>query len=559
MDLKKNESEEWKMTDNGFPQQAHTLSRRSFLGLTGLTAASLLAGCFPAAWPASPTRPAPTATRPSAYFPTGEWRTSTPEEQGLDSQQIARLLAKIAQSAPYMHSFILIRNGTLVTEAYFAPITRDLGHFLFSATKSVTSALVGIAIQEGFIKGVDQKIIEFFPELQAKSTSEHLGQLTVEHLLTMSTGHVDFMSPTPYQQPPVDWVEKFLTDKTNTLIDPPGRTFLYTSGAPHTLSAVIQRTTGKTASAYAAEKLFGPLGIRDFTWLADQNGISFGNSWLRLKPLDMAKFGYLYLNQGLWDGQQIIPQAWVEKSTQKHIETKQAMFNSAEKDGYGYLWWMNGFGGYAAHGYGGQFIFVIPESNVVAVFTGGFDDSVFDTGYQLMQTYIIPAIHPAGPLARNDPAQQALAAAVDQAGHPSPKAVPPLPGTAQHISGKVYQFPDGTQFTLSFDGTAQYALKVTYPPGAYGQGNVTLDYQGGLDDQYRLNNSLDGVYGPFILGIKGQWTDASTFVQFEYVTDNISNRIITCHYQNGRLTINIRDDISGKSTYDVSMEAKVVN
>jgi CubicO group peptidase (beta-lactamase class C family) len=534
------------------------MSRRKFLGLSGLTAASLLAGCLPVRMPSASTPSVSAVTQPEVYFPTEVWRTSTPEEQGVDSQGMANMLEKITQSSPYVHSFILIRNGVLVTEANFAPITQDLGHFLFSATKSVTSALVGIAIQEGFIKGVDQKILDFFPEMQAKSSNEHLRLLTVEHLLTMSTGHVDFMSPNPYQEPPVDWVEKFLTDKTNTLIDPPGGTFLYTSGAPHTLSAVIQKTTGRTAADYAADKLFGPLGIHEFTWLPDQNGISFGNSWLRLRPLDMAKFGYLYLNNGMWNGRQVISKDWVEKSTQKHIETKQAMFNIAEKDGYGYLWWMNGFGGYSAHGYGGQFIFVIPESNAVAVFTGGFDDAVFDTSYQLMQNYVIPAMKPSAPTAKNARAQQALATLADHLSHPPKKTVPPLPGTAKRISGKNYQFPDGTQFILSFDDADQYALKVVYPPGLYVNG-LTLNYRGGLDDIYRLNDSTDAIYGAFILGIKGYWSDDSTFVQLEYVTDNVSNRIITCHYADDRLTIDVRDDFSGKSTYNVSMEATVVN
>jgi CubicO group peptidase (beta-lactamase class C family) len=546
------------MASKDLPRIPHEISRRRFLGLTGLTAAGLLAGCAPTGSQGSAAHgTAPTAQK-EAYFPTGAWRTSTPEEQGIDSRGIASMLAEISRTNPYVHSFLLIRNGTLVTEAYFAPVTRDLGHFLFSATKSVTSALVGVAIQEGLIQGVDQKIVDFFPEMKAKNTNEHLGMLTVEHLLSMSSGHVDAMSPTPYQDPPVDWVEKFLADRTNTLVDPPGRTFLYTSGAAHTLSAILQKTTGRTTADYAAEKLFGPLGIHDFTWLADQNGITFGNSWLRLKPLDMAKFGYLYLNQGVWNGRQVVPRSWVAASTRKHIETKQAMFNRAEKDGYGYLWWMNGFGGYSAHGYGGQFIYILPESGVVAVFTAGFNDDVFDSSYLWMEQYILPAIQPGGTIAKNEPAQQTLAAQVEQAGQ-APKIAPPrLPGTAKRISGRRYQFPDGTQFQLAFDGTDEYDLKIVYA-SAGGAAGTALEYRGGLDDQYRLNNTVDAVLGAVVLGIKGYWADGSTFIQTEYATDNIANRVITCHYHEDYLTIDIRDDISGKSTYNVSEEAALVN
>ena len=519
------------------------ISRRGFLGLAGISAAGLAAGCLPGL-----------PLRPAAEFPTGGWPTSTPEEQGIHAQPIADMLAEILRTSPYVHSFLLIRNGVLVTEAYFAPITGELPHFLFSATKSVTSALVGIAIQEGYIGGVDQPVLDFFPEMGAKNPNPHLAQLTLEHLLTMSTGHVDYMTPTPYAPPPVDWVEKFLTDKTNTLVDEPGAAFLYTSGAAHTLSAVIQKATGKITADYAAEKLFGPLGIHEFTWLPDQNGISFGNSWLRLKALDMAKLGYLYLNQGAWAGKQVIPKTWIEKSTHKHIETQQAMFNSSEKDGYGYMWWMNGFGGYSAHGYGGQFIFVIPETHLVAVFTGGFNDSLFDTAYQLMKNYVIPATHARGAaLARNEHANQDLSARLDQAGHPPKKAVPALPAIASRISGKTFQLPDGVQIVAFFDTSDEYILRVTYPAPA-----VVLEYRGGLDDIYRLNQSVEPVLGPFTLAVKGAWTDAATFVHLEYPTDNVASNIITCHFTDDRLTLDVTDDFSGASTSHTTLEARLV-
>ena len=178
----------------------HRISRRHFLSLTGV---SLLAACNPFPPPApTPTRapislPNATPTQAFPYFPASEWRTSTPEEQGIDSQGIANMLDKITQASPYVHGFVLIRNGYLVAEAYFAPVAREHIHLLYSATKSVTSALVGIAIQEGFIKAVNQKVLDFFPEMKAKNPDPHLGDLTIEHLLTMSTGHAFPVSPNP--------------------------------------------------------------------------------------------------------------------------------------------------------------------------------------------------------------------------------------------------------------------------------------------------------------------------------------------------------------------------
>lgn len=525
------------------------LSRRSFLGLAGLAAAGLVSGCTPLA---RFRRPAP---RP---FPTAGWPTSTPEEQGIDSQAIADMLEEIARSSPYVHSFLLVRHGVLVTEAYFDPITRDLPHYLYSATKSVTSALVGIAIQDGFIRGVDQKIVEFFPEMLAKNSNEHLRQLSVEHLLTMSTGHVANISPSPYQPPPVDWVEKFLADKTNTLMDEPGMTFLYTSGAPHTLSAAIQKTTGRTTADYAAEKLFAPLGIHDFAWLPDQNGINYGNSWLRLKPLDMAKLGYLYLNEGAWDGKQVVPQSWVKESTRKHIDTKTAMFNASEKDGYGYFWWMNGFGGYSAHGFGGQFIFVIPDSDLVAVFTAGFDDARFDTAYRLMRDFVLPAVHPASETpSENNPAAGRLAALLDQAARPAKKPVSSLPAIAARVSGKPFQFEDGSRLTIFFDNSPEFTLHVDFP-ASINQPAVYPDYRGGLDGAYRLNPGADSVLGPTTIAIKGDWTDETTFVEVGFPTDNVAATIYTTHFSDDRMVIDITDNFSGSSTYHSQVEAVLV-
>jgi len=533
------------------------ISRRRFLGLT---AAGLLAACSPPA----PTKtretqpadtPPPTLAPPAAnpptpqadYFPIDTWRTSTPEEQGIDSQGITAMLDKIGQASPYVHSFLLIRNGTLVTEAYFAPIAREHVHLLFSATKSVTSALVGIAIQEGLIKGVDQKVLDFFPELKAKNPDKRVGDLTIGHLLSMSTGHAAPVSPNPYQAAPVDWVEKFLGNPANSIVYEPGTQFLYTSGAAHTLSAILQKVTGQPMADYAAEKLFGPLGITEYAWLADQNGITFGNSWLRLKPLDMAKLGYLYLNNGVWNGRQVVPQAWVGQSTRKAIETKGIMPYNAEQDGYGYLWWMNSFGGYSAHGFGGQFIFVVPESNLVAVFTSGFADPLFDTAFELMKTYIIPAVKPNRPLAKNDAAYQALTARVNQVGTQSPKPVAPLPETARQVSGKTYKLPDGTRLTVYFDAATEYALKIK-PPVPYQGKDYVLEYRGGLDDVYRLNKGINPIYGPYVAGCKGTWQDERTFVHIEYPTDNIARTVTKATFEKDTLTIEASDEVSGTST-----------
>lgn len=534
------------------------LSRREFLRYSGLLSAGMLVKSHPAirqqAAGASSSWAAPTSG--DIYFPGKTWRVSTPEEQGIDSKGILAMLEKITGSTPYVHSFLLIRNGNLVTEAYFAPRNGDLGHILFSATKSFTSALVGIAIKEGYIKGVDQKILEFFPEMRKKNPSPNLEKLTIEHLLTMSTGHAFQVTPSPYKTEPVDWVDKFLGNVNNPMLYDPGSVFMYTSGAPHTLSAILQKTTGKSLSAYAVEKLFKPLGIHDSDWAADQNGITFGNSWLRITPLEMAKFGYLYLNNGNWNGNQVVPQEWVEKSTRKYIETRGVQINEAEQDGYGYLFWMNGFGGYAAHGYGGQYIFVVPQMDLVAVFTGGYDDDVFDTGYKLMRDFIIPSVKETAPLPKNEPARSALMGAIESRINPQKIPVPPLPKVALQFSGKTFLLADGaSSVTFYFtDGANTYRVREMQPTGPNGT-LKPVEYRGGLDGTFQLASLSDPILGKSITGVKGRWIDETTFEQIIIPIDNIPQTVFTCHFDEKTLTIDINTMISGKSLSQITVTA----
>jgi len=304
-----------------------------------------------------------TTLEPSSYWPGEDWRASTAEEQGIDSTLILQMLQEIRGENIDIHSVLLVRNGYLVTEAYIDPYNREMKHPVFSATKSIISLLTGIAIEEGYIKNVDQKVIDFFPDITQNVSDIYLPDLTLEHLLTMSAGFhtrtIPYAEVLQQKDESFDTVEHILT--YNSILEKPGTTFFYDSGGPHVLSAIIQQTTGMTTREYAQEKLFDPLSISEITWQTDPRGIPLGCTGLELSPRDMAKLGYLYLNHGQWEGEQIVPADWVEKSTTKHMETK-GLMNEAEDDGYGYFWWIDEYGGYSAHGFGGQYIFVVPNN-----------------------------------------------------------------------------------------------------------------------------------------------------------------------------------------------------
>jgi CubicO group peptidase (beta-lactamase class C family) len=191
-----------------------------------------------------------------------------------------------------------------------------------------------------------------------------------------------------------DWVQ-FVLDLP--MEDQPGSRFEYCNGGSFLLSAIIQETTGETALMYAEKNLFDPLGISDVDWPSNPDGISIGWGNLRMLPQDMAKIGYLYLNDGKWEDEQIVPSEWVSESTKKHID-------ATLQDGYGYQWWVDSPDVYMALGYAGQFIFVAPEINLVAVFTSNLPDDQFYTPQRLLDTFILPASVSSQPLPSNQEA-----------------------------------------------------------------------------------------------------------------------------------------------------------
>jgi CubicO group peptidase (beta-lactamase class C family) len=488
---------------------------------------------------------------PSTYFPGDEWQTSTPEEQGIDSALLLQMFQKTQNENIEIHSFLLVRNGYLVTEAYLDPYPRDRKHPVYSVTKSVISMLTGIAMEEGLINSVGHKVLDFFPDITRDAKGRYLSDLTLEHLLTMSAGYntrtIPYAEALAQKDASFDTVEHILT--YNSILYKPGTTFYYDSGLPHLLSAIIQETTGKTTQEYAQEKLFDPLGISGITWQTDPRGIPLGCTGLELSPRDMAKLGYLYLNRGQWNGEQIVSAEWVEKSTTKHIETK-GLMNEAEDDGYGYYWWMDNYGGYSAHGFGGQYIFVVPNLNLVAVFTGALPDPVFPTPRKLMEEFVLPAVQSNAPLPPTQ-ATSDLKAYTAQLENPPSQPVTPLPDTAKRISGHPYQITEspGSYFqelTLTFtEGQNLYQLAAIWSDARRDK------VLGGLDDRFYVNEAIsDGQ----VIAAKGYWQDENTFVEtlknIEYM-ETFTQKYI---FEGNKLTL----DISSTAGYSIQMLGEMI-
>lgn len=440
-----------------------------------------------------------------SYWPDAQWRTSTPEEQGLDSASILSMLQEIQKENLNIHSVLIVRHGYLVTEAYFPPYTREIKHPVFSITKSVTSAMTGIAIRDGYVAGPQQHVLDFFPELATGTGEGLLNDVTLEHLLTMSAGfNTGTLPDFAGRDASFDAARRILTG--NSIRFKPGETFSYDSGLPHVLSTIIQKTSGQTMEEYARNSLFNPMGIADVGWEADPQGITNGSTGLSLRPQDMAKLGYLFLHNGQWKGRQLVPATWVGDSTTKHMETR-GLMDAAEDDGYGYYWWIDSFDGYSAHGWGGQYIYVLPKLDTVVVFTGSLSDPKFPAPHQLVETYLLPAVQSEKPLAANPQIYEQLITEINSI-QDTERPTTPLPKMAKQVSGKTYHFRSPgwpKEVTLNFSGDETYTNSILMANGE------AITVTGGLNNEFYIN--MLGPQGKTILAWRGYWRDEHTFVE----------------------------------------------
>lgn len=347
-----------------------------------------------------------TAPASDGVWPGESWDTSSPEAEGIDAAAIQSLVDDI-ESGQYglVDAFLLIRHGKVVADRRFAhdyasiaaqydttnhpynydhpewhPYLRgsDL-HALQSVTKSVTSAALGIAIDEGRIDGVDALAMPYFDTYAPFPLDSLKASMTVEDLLTMRSG-IQWVTSLPYGtgvhstdqlEASDEWI-RFILDHPNDTT--PGTRFQYNDGASVLLGKILREATGQRIDDWAAERLFAPIGITDFYWKITPDGEADTEGGLYLSTHDLARIGYLFLRDGEWDGQQVISREWVETSTAPVVSDVDPD-NEGRDPGYGYQWWVpiaeDGVTRvFAGNGYGGQFLFVAPEQDLIAVFNG---------------------------------------------------------------------------------------------------------------------------------------------------------------------------------------------
>jgi len=303
------------------------------------------------------------------YWPTVDWRSSTPERQGMDPAELMIADEFIQERLPDAFSLLVVRNGYLVFEKYYSWGSPHKYAVVHSVTKSVTSALVGIALEKGYLQSLDQKLIEFFPEYVTDDLDPRKKEISLKHLLTMSSGfRWDDRGPSMR-----DWYTSsdwFRSAIQLPMENNPGEVFNYNSATSHLLSGILSRSIRTSTLHFARQNLLEPLGIKSAYWHQDPQGNYIGGFGLGLSARDLAKIGFLYLNNGYWDGQSIVPERWVKESTAKQIQVVSHPIYGAF--GYGYQWWVkkvDGCSSYRAWGRRGQFIVVVPELDLVMAVT----------------------------------------------------------------------------------------------------------------------------------------------------------------------------------------------
>ncbi|MEM1175736.1 MAG: serine hydrolase [Pseudomonadota bacterium] len=324
------------------------------------------------------------------------WPTASLVAHGIPEAPIVDMLER-TRAGEYdgVSSVLLVHNGTLVLEEYFGKSRRDELHTTRSASKAITSALVGIAIDRGYVDSVDAPVLPYFPEYDGEidNWDDRKQDITVAHILSMTSGvrgNEDAMYPTD------DWI-KFYLDQP--LVAAPGDAFSYATSGVVTLGNVITRASGLSVPAFADHYLFGPMEITEYRWPITNSrgnqGLAMTGGGLNLRPRDMAKFGQLYLARGVWKGERLISESWIEASTQKHATS------DLYGEDFGYLWRMidreidgQALRSIEAWGNGGQFIMVFPTLELVAVFTGEnfgrFPE--MERPFTMMDRHILPAV-----------------------------------------------------------------------------------------------------------------------------------------------------------------------
>lgn len=324
-----------------------------------------------------------TANRPGETGPTGTGEG--PRDTGI-GRATAAVIDGAERTALDLHSILVMRGGKVVAEAYRPPFDADSPHRMYSVTKSFTSSAVGLAVADGRLT-VKDRVVDLFPELIPDPVDPHLGELRVEHLLTMSAQHGMVAGPGTATARPVPSVAGFLAEPMSLR---PGTRFDYSNGCSYLLAAIVERVTGERLADFLRRRLFAPLGIAASHWVCSPEGVANGGWGLHLTARELARLGQLYLQGGIWEGTRILSEAWIAEATGKRVESWGNAGMPDWRQGYGYQFWRGRHGSYRADGLLGQFCVVLPALDALVVTTAGTLST--QVLLDLLWTHLVPAL-----------------------------------------------------------------------------------------------------------------------------------------------------------------------
>jgi CubicO group peptidase (beta-lactamase class C family) len=422
---------------------------------------------------------------------------STPEAQGIPASAILAFVEGAEAKVDAVHSFVVVRHGHVVAEGWWSPYAREIPHVLFSLSKSFTSTAVGLAIADEKMS-LEDPVLPYFPEDAPPEPGDNLKAMRVRDLLEMSAGHH------------AEDLDKFSFDGPERLTKAflalpvahkPGTHFLYNTPGTYMLSAIVQKATGQTVLDYLRPRLFEPLGIENPTWDASPQGISFGGFGLSLRTEEIARFGQLYLQKGVWQGKRLIPAEWVAAATAR--QTSNGSNPTSDWDqGYGYQFWRCRHGLYRGDGAFGQFCIVMPEEDAVVAITSGTPD--MQSVMNLVWDHLLAGMGK-GALPPDPHGDQALRRRLAALSLPPQEGQASTP-TASLVSGKTYAFRPND------DGMESVALDTS------GDGATLVIRRAGLESRvicghgaWRKGGAFraNGVESP--VSSSGAWTAADTY------------------------------------------------
>ncbi len=461
---------------------------------------------------------------------------SAPEAQGVPSEEIVAFIDAVDR-IDQMHSVMLMRHGSVVAEGWWEPYAAADRHMLFSLSKSLTSTAVGLAIAEGKLS-LDDPVLPFFPDHAPAEPSDNLRAMRVRDLLAMNTGHHE------------SDVKAFAFDSRQShtraflampVAHKPGTHFVYNTPATYMCSAIVQKVTGETVLDYLRPRLFAPLGIENPQWTQSTEGVTFGGFGLSITTEDIARFGQLYLQQGQWNGKQLVPAEWVAAATTRQTSNGSNPASDWEQ-GYGYQFWRCRHGLYRGDGAFGQFCIVMPEQDAVLAITSGVGD--MQAVMQAAWDHLLPALA-AKPLAENPASHERLTKRLATLRVPPQSGSPSSP-RAMQVSGATYEFAanDAGLSAITFD---------------FGDKGTTLAVQAG-EKRYSIPCRFDAwekVRAPTMTGLIEFPSDDSVAIAASgaWMTDDVYAVKLawyeTPFYQ--KLTFRFADDdVTLDSEYNVS-------